>query len=379
MTPDASTLRRRALTGVCVVVTSAVLPRATIGREADALYDGDRATWQGLADAVAANVRRDVGADGFHTGSARFDGEWALVSNQTAALGFAQVIHRHPSLRARYLPPLRMAVDHMLRPRTWAFGREAWGVDPLEHLDRDDGHAYLGYASLALGALRSIDPNTPHAALHDRLVDALARRLERTPGGALETYPGEAYPCDIASVVGAIGQHAALTGRDRGALLTRMAAVYRRRWRDPASGYLVQTVAPREGAPTSPPRASGTALAAYFLSFADAGLARELGAPLGRVGHAHFLGFGGVREYPPGVSGGGDIDSGPVLFGVSVSATGFALSTARQLGDRARYQALYRTAALFGVPHGRGGAWHFLTGGTLGDALLFAMLTARTP
>lgn len=379
--PNAPVSRRArfVVTLACVLALASVLPRSLVGREADALFDGDAAVQDALARAVAADVMRDTGGGAFHTGSTRFDGEWALVTSQMAALGLSQVIVAHPELRARHLPALRLAVDHILRPRTFVFATQAWGAPPFEHLDDDRGDAYLGYVALAVGALRTVDPATPHAALHDRLVASLARRLERSPSGALETYPGEAYPCDLSTVVGAIGQHARLTGTDRHVLLSRMAGVYRTRWIDPASGYLAQTVVPETGAPASPGRGSGTALSAYFLSFADSALSRSLAGAVARTGTRTLAGFGGVLEYPPGVAGHGDIDSGPVVLGVSVSATGFALAPMRQLGDRARFAALYRTAALFGVPVARGDGRAFVAGGPLGNAIMLAMLTARSP
>lgn len=377
--PPVSRRARYAITVACVLALAAVLPRSLVGREADALFDGDARAQDPIARAVAADVARDTGVGTFHTGSARFDGEWALVTSQMAALGLSQVIVAHPERRARYLPPLRLAVDHILRPQTFAFATQAWGASPLDHLDDDRGHAYLGYVALALGALRAVDPATPHAALHDRLVAALARRLERSPSGAVETYPGESYPCDLAAVVGAIGQHARLTATDRRALLARMATVYRARWVDPGSGYLSQTVDPATGAPSSPGRGSGTALSSYFLSFADPSLSRALGEAVARTGARTLAGFGAVREYAPGAAGHGDIDSGPVVLGVSVSATGFALASARQLGHRDRFAALYRTAALFGIPVARGDGRAFMAGGPLGNAILLAMLTARSP
>jgi hypothetical protein len=375
--PKRSRLARAAVTGVCVAGMAAAVPRAVVGRDADRFYDGDRATHEALARAVAEYVAKDTGPGAFHTGDARFDGEWTVATHQMAALGLGQVIRAHPELRGRYAPVVRRAVENLLRERAWRFGASAWGRGPFESLDTDEGHAYLGYIALGMGALREVDPASPHHELHDRVIAALARRLERSPHGAIETYPGEAYPCDIASVVGAIGQHARLTGTDRRVLIARMADLYRRRWRDPRSGYLVQSVSPRTADPTAPPRASGTALAAYFLSFADRALAGELGLSLARTGHVERVGFGAVREYAPGHEGRGDIDSGPVVLGVSVSATGFALATARQLGDRTRYRELYRTAALFGVPVARGERRRFLAGGPIGNAILLAMLTAE--
>src|SRR5207237_1277222 len=94
---------------------------------------------------------------------------------------------------------------------------------------------------------------------------------------------------------------------------------------------------------------------------------------------ASALGFGGIREYPlPGGRGGaGDIDSGPVVLGVSVAASGFGLAGARMFRDAPRFRALYRTAYLFGAPVTRGEARGFLAGSGLGDAILLAMMTAR--
>lgn len=117
----------------------------------------------------------------------------------------------------------------------------------------------------------------------------------------------------------------------------------------------------------------GTAFAAYSLSFSNPALSRDLYASLD---HRRLAGFDGVREYPAGVRGWGDIDSGPVLFGVGVSATGFALAGARLHGDEASWRRSWRTATLFGLPiPARGGRW-YLTGGALGKAILLAMLTA---
>jgi hypothetical protein len=45
--------------------------------------------------------------------------------------------------------------------------------------------------------------------------------------------------------------------------------------------------------------------------------------------------------------------------------------------DPDRFARLYSTAYLFGAPFDRGGAENHVTGGPIGDAILFAMLTAQ--
>jgi len=377
MTSPRSLAPRAALSVSLFALGSALGPSALVGREADDFFEDELATQTALADAVAAYVQSEVGTAAFHTGSARFDGEWAMGTHQMAILGLAQVSAAHPELGARYRPAMEAAAEVLVDEDTYAFGADAWGEGPFDRLEDGRGHAYLGYVALALGALRESDPGTQHAELHDRIVHALAARLEASEVGIVETYPGEAYPCDIASIAGAIGQHDRLTGGDHGALLRREAAIFRRAFVEPRSGYLVQSVDARTGRPRDAPRGSGTALGAYFWSFADRELASELDHALIDRGRTGLLGFDAIREYPDGDAGLGDIDSGPVLFGVSVSATGFSLSAARRAHDREAFTDLYRTAALFGVPVARGDSSRFLSGGPLGNAILLAMLTAR--
>lgn len=372
-----ASLAQAALALGCVLVTAWNFPRHIVGRDAERFLDDDLATERALADSVAEYVSRAPSEAAFHTGSARFDGEWAFGAALMSIVGLAQVVQAHPELRDRYVPAMEQAADHLMRDETFAFGREAWGEGPLDDLAHGRGHAYMGYAALALGILREVHPETRFAPIHDALVDALAQRLEASEIGIVETYPGEAYPCDIASVIAAIGQHARLVHRDRSALIAREARFFRGQWVDAESGYLVQSIDPETGAPRDAPRGSGTALGAFFWSFADASLSRELDHALLHQGRTELAGFGGIREYGAGHLGLGDIDSGPVLFGVSVSATGFALSAARRAHDDEAFRSLFRTAALFGVsvPHGEG--TRFVSGGPLGNAIMLAMLTAR--
>jgi hypothetical protein len=146
-----------------------------------------------------------------------------------------------------------------------------------------------------------------------------------------------------------------------------------------ASGFLVQRVKSGTCKPMDAPRGSGTALASYVLGFAHPGLSRRLYEALARRGQVTLLGLGGLREYAEGFAGEGDVNAGPIVFGVSVGATGFGLGAARMNGDRDLYRRLYRSAHLFGVPASAAGGERFALGGVLGNALLLAMLTARAP
>lgn len=361
-----------------VVSTATLLPRALCARDASAFFHDDHETARGLADVVAQRSSREITPRDLHTGSQQFDGEWALVENQMAVLGLGQHLLRHPADGPRYLPAIRAAVRALLRPESRAFGTKLWGEDGFATLESDHGHVYLGYLAMGLAMATLVDPETSEEVkqLDDRLCAALERRLAASPHGLIETFPGTTFPADVSSAIGAIGLHARATGRGEPPFLRAWSQTFRQRWVDERTGFVHQTGDPRTGLPTSSARGSGTALIVYHLSFADAALARSLDASVAKHGFTDFLGFGGIREYPDGAFGEGDIDSGPVVLGVSVSATGFGLAGAKLFHDEGRFVGLSRTAFLFGAPVSHSGGRSYLAGSGLGDAILLAMMTA---
>jgi hypothetical protein len=292
------------------------------------------------------------------------------------ALGLGQLSLEQPLRRAEYLPAIRQCVGRLQEPAVTDFGADAWGRAGLFDLESERGHAYLGYVNLAFGMLRLLEPNSEIALLHERLTRALARRLEASASGIIETYPGESYPADVAAVAGSIALYDRATGADHRALLSHWASLFKARYVEPTSGLLYQTVDASSGAALGPARASGTAIAVYFLSFVDGAFSRELFAAIARR-RATFLGLGGIQEYAAGQGGGGDIDSGPLFFGVSASASAFALAGARMYGHSALFNELLRTAMLVGVPRRSEDGFRFATGGQVGNAIVLAALTAR--
>jgi hypothetical protein len=172
------------------------------GRDATAWLDGDPEVQRALAtELVAFEASDDARRAG---GGTRFDGEWALVTHQMAALGLAQLCLAHPAWAAALAPVATRAAAHSFLPEMRGFGTQAWhGEDAMSSLDGDHGHAYLAYAALALGMARLVDPAFPAelARQHDALIAAYERRLLASPTGLIETYPHEAYPIDHRLVV----------------------------------------------------------------------------------------------------------------------------------------------------------------------------------
>jgi hypothetical protein len=355
---------------------------AWCGRDAHRWLDGDTSLVLPLAEELVAFEARDEK----HRASApaltnRFAGEWALVTHQMTALGLAQICLAHPEQRSHFAPEATRAAAKSFLPEMRGFGTRAWGgEDAMASLDGPHGHAYLAYPALAIGMARLVDPDFPAALAkkHDALIAAFERRLLASPTGLIETYPGEAFPTDVAAVAASIAVHGRATGVDHSQVLRRWAERVVAVQIDPRSGFVIQRMGAlggQAGKAQDAPRGSGTALAAYYAGFADRGLAERLADALFRH-EATFAGFGAIREYAEGHSGEGDVDSGPVLLGVSVSATGFALAPARALGHKSAFERIYRTVDLFGSPAASDGRVRFLSGGPVGNALLLALLTS---
>ena len=280
---------------------------------------------------------------------------------------------------------MERCLDAMLSPAARAFDRDAWSLDALTSIDepagssRDRGHvAYLGYAGLALGLHRMVVPSSRFDARHDAIAAALARRFAASPTGFVETYPNEVYPVDNAAALGALALHARATHHAPAPGLARgLEAIRTHAIAAATAASLAQAVDAATAAPRDPGRGSGSALAAYFLAYADQAMSASLYRAVHRELFRTIIGFGVVLEHPASCdkcTGRADIDSGPVVFGFGVSATGFAIGASRANDDRDAFASLYATAHLFGAPFDEAATRTFATGGPLGDAILFAML-----
>lgn len=361
-------MKSRLALGATLVAFALCLPMLTRAAPADPL----EAQAAGVARWVDGNAAAEVVA----TGSPLFDQEWTFGAWQMAALGFLQHAEQNPASRAADLARVDACLTHLFSPAGRAFDRAQWGADPLDTLGEDRGHAaWLGYTNFVLSGRRSIDPTGPWAAENDALTAAIVRRLEHEL--LPETYPAQRYPVDVAAMVASVGLHARATGRPAPPVLARWRTALRERWI--VNGVLVQAVG-EDGAASDAPRGSGTFLAAWFLSRWDAGFAADLtrsAAARLRVDTGPLV---AMREYPPGHEGRGDIDSGPIVGGLGVSSTGFAIGAARAAGELDLASGLERTATLFGAPATTDGELHWRTGAALGspalaDAILFAMMS----
>lgn len=321
-------------------------------------------------------LRRAIG-DGGAERMQRLFPEGHLFLHVLYGLSWVEVGGRDPQWRDEALREARRALD--------ALDSGAGRAPFSPALDPPYGVFHAGWSNWLRGGVVRLaggPASAPYDA--DRLAAdtaALARafeaRLAATGSPFLTAYPGQAWPVD--SVVGIaavrLADHLAGTGTHTDLLARWLTAADARR--DPDTGLLPHRVDPDSGKPVEGARATSQTMLLRFLREVDPDAAtrdwvrfRELFASTN--GWAP-----GIREHPQGVDLPGDVDSGPLILGLSASASVVALGDAVLFGDRRTAAALTGLAEATGFAVRSAGQRRYL-GGVLpvGDAFLVWSATA---
>jgi len=282
------------------------------------------------------------------------------------------------------LPPADALRAQALAEARWALGRldTPAGRAPFSPtLDPPLGVFYVGWSSWLRGGVLALQaPSGRTAAEVERFeadCAALPAALDRSPTPFLTAYPGQAWPVDSTVAMAALRLHDTLLPARFGPTIERWLQAARGRL-DPATGLLPHRADPQTGQPIEGARGSSQSIIARFLTEIDPAWGREQYALFRQQFVATPLGVAGVREYPQGVAGQGDVDSGPLVLGVSLSASAVTLGAALALGDDALADPLLHASETFGLPIGWSGGKRYLFGALpIGDAFLAWSKSAR--
>ena len=271
--------------------------------------------------------------------------------------------------------------DEAVREARWALERiespAGMAVFPAE-LPPGHGMFYSGWRNhLQAGVALLAKGGAELGQLRSRC-DALVGALTESPAWPwLASYRNQVWPCDTLPGIHAMCVYDRVAGETRYAeFVARWLAEVSRKL-SPEFGMIAHVADPGSGAPLGSPRATSQTIILRFLADIDPAFASE---QYGRF-QAHFqdrvLGVPAIREYPHGISGCGDVDSGPLIAGISVSATVVGMGVAQIYGDREFSRAISQVGEAVGFPLG------FRTrrylGGVLpvGDAFVIHATAAR--
>lgn len=291
--------------------------------------------------------------------------------NALYGLAWAQAGQHDPQRRAQALRESRWALDRVES----ADGRAAFD----RRLRPAYGVFWAGWSNWLRGAVLALDGGADTALVRrfEQSSAEIAAAFTDSATPFLQAYPGQAWPVDATVAIASLRLHDRLRGARFEATITRWLGDARARL-DPATGLLPHEVSP-DGSIADGARATSQTMIHRFLPEIDAEFARAQYAAFRRQFLAYPGGFGpGLREYPHGRDGAGDVDSGPLVAGVSLSATVVALGAARVNGDPELAAALGSEGELLGLPLTLPGSKRYAFGLVpIGDAFVVWSATAR--
>lgn len=195
------------------------------------------------------------------------------------------------------------------------------------------GSFYNGWSSYVLGSKLRLEGaarrRDQEVQLFKQQCNSMADAVQR------ETYPssyhGGAWPADVMLCVASLSLHDQLFEPQYKDVIEKWLSEVNKRL--DSNGVIPHSVHPASGKPKENARGSSMALMLIFLHDIDLQFAQGQF----RLFKENFLdtimGLTGIREYPKGYAGSGDVDSGPVIFGFGGAATIVGMQTLSLYGD----------------------------------------------
>lgn len=263
-------------------------------------------------------------------------------------------------------------------------------IDETLRLEHDEGmaHFLMGYAkarpyvvqparslfldgeiALMLAARRALAERETFKPLLQERVRFITDGLRQHR--LLESYPDECWMFDHVVALAAVRLADRLDGTDHSNLIRDWLAFAKSRLVDPRTGLLITSFT-TDGTPLDGPEGSSIWLVAHELQTLDPAWARDqyerARHELGQV----TCGFGSAREWPAAWPGPEDVDSGPVIPGLNISAgsSGMALIGAAAFGDAAFLKQLVTTLDFAAFPTRNAGALKYCASNQVGDAVM---------
>lgn len=289
---------------------------------------------------------------------------WALYG--LAAAQTARQLPPDDARRSTLLDRAREAIARVDSP----LGRAPFPPD----LDPAYGAFYSAWSLYLRGEyLRAAGAeNVPHdfVAGYDRDCTEFAEALDRSPTPFLPSYAGAAWPVDTTVGIAALAIHDRVREPRYAGVIDRWVDRARAHL-DPQRGVLSHEADFPSGTPRGGVRASSLTLMSRMLAEAAPEFAREHYAVLRSQFVDYAWGVPGIREYPHGVAGEGDVDSGPLVLGLSASSGVVGAAAARAWRDEVLARTLFGAIEVVGLPIAWQGTRRYALGAVpVGDAFI---------
>ncbi len=213
------------------------------------------------------------------------------------------------------------------------------------------GIFYQGWRNYLLSKIVSIDVEFENKEYYvnqfNENCELIFKAVQSSETPYLSSYPNQCWPADMFVAMASLSNYNILNSNTYQFVVDSWLEKVKGHL-DMNTGLVPHRVEATSGRSLGGARGSSSSLILRMLS--------EIGGPFARNQYdrfeSHFMtttfGLPSVREYPKGTFGLGDVDSGPVIFGVGFSATIVNIGLQSRFGEFATSERQYKTINAFG-------------------------------
>ncbi len=305
--------------------------------------------------------------------------EWDFMGRTFLVLSMANMILRDPSLKVEYLPIMDTIIrdtqqnieEHDIYYFLMAYGQSGSFVQqPVRSLFID------GEIALMMGARRLIEESEELREPMQELINTIVDRMSASPAMVCESYPNECWLFCNTLALAAVRMQDALENSDNSPFFNDWLATVKERLTDRESGLLSSSCT-WEGYTIDGPEGSSIWMIVHCLQIIDREFATDQYNRARSALRRSLFGFDWAREWAGRRPGFPDIDSGPIIpiLDVSAGSSGMAFLGAASFGDEDYYNGLATTLNFAGFPSQDQSGLRFCASNQVGDAvLLYSMV-----
>lgn len=305
--------------------------------------------------------------------------EWDFTARSFFVWSLANMALREPGTASATLPIMDRIIDETVRlerergPFFFLMpyaGSAPFRMQPVRSIFLD------GEIALMMGLRRLVSEHAGYRTQMRERVDTMVGRMEKSPVMCVESYPNECWLFCNSIGLAAIRVSDHLDGTDHGDLFRRWIETAKKKLIEPKTGLLLSAFT-LDGDVMDGPEGSSIWLAAHCLSLIDPGFAADQYRRARQCLRVRLAGFDYAWEWPRECPGSGDVDSGPIipLLDLSAGSTGLAFVGAATFGDGEFLQGLHAALELGGFPIRDRDRLKYAGSNAVGDAvLLYSMV-----
>ncbi len=305
--------------------------------------------------------------------------EWDFMARCFFVWSLANMGLREPAMKAEVLPVIDAIIDETIRLEKehgihfflMPYGKYSeFKMQPPRSIFID------GEIGLMLGLRRLLEEKPEYKGLHRERIEVMLDRMQKGAVLCAESYPDECWLFCNSIGLAAIKVGDYLDGTDHSEFFARWIASAKANLIDKETGILVSAYDLSGKSVSDGPEGSTIWLVTHCLQLIDPEFAREQYWLARKHLKADCLGFGYAYEWPGG-KGHDDVDSGPILplINLSAGSTGLAFLGAASFDDKEYLKMLYRSLEMGAFPVRSPEGIRYCASNAVGDAVLLYSIT----